>query len=195
MRNILLSTVFLALAACSQIPSQTYFERGSPESLLDSSSEVVKIRLSGARSINELTDMINRDQPTRAEVRCLESDKTCRLAKKTLKQFAVPVDSVPAADNRVTLFYNRMAARDCENRFIDNHINPYNLNHPTFGCSIAANMAQQITDKQQITNPPLKDYYDGEKGVQVYENYLRPPAAEGTDTGRSVLDGVRSSSQ
>ena len=180
------------MAACSQIPKEAYFARGTPESLLDASSEVINIRLESARSVNDVSDWINKDQPTRAELYCLESDRICSNARGVLEQFGVPVNFVAAADNRVTLVYERVLARDCENRYIDNSINPYNLNHPTFGCSVASNIVQHVSDKAQFTAPALMDYPDAEKAVQAYGRYLEPPqTTQVTGSGTSLLDNVQ----
>ena len=183
----------LTLSACSEIPKEAYFNRGSPESLLDASSEVINIRLESANSVNDVTDWVNKDQPTRAELFCLESDRVCRKAKKTLEQFGVPTNYVPAADNRVSLVYERVLARDCQNRYVDNSINPYNLNHPTFGCSVASNIIQHVSDKAQFTAPALMDAPDAEKAAQVYDRYRTPPLDNERTNSNSLLNDVRGS--
>jgi type IV pilus biogenesis protein CpaD/CtpE len=82
---------------------------------------------------------------------------------------------VASADNNVTLVYERIQARDCESRYIDNPVNPYNLNHPTFGCSLAVNMVQMVSDKRQFTNPAIMDYPDAFKAGQAMQAYGTPP--------------------
>lgn len=186
----LLASVLL-LSACSEIPKEAYFNRGSPESLLDASSEIINIRLESDRSVDEVVDWVNKDQPTRAELYCLESDRTCGQARTALEQFGVPVSFMAAADNRVSLIYERVLARDCENRYIDNMVNPYNLNHPTFGCSIASNIVQHVSDKAQFTAPALMDPADAEKAAQVYDRYRQPPPSGEQSNDQSVLDQVR----
>lgn len=165
----------LLLSACSEIPKEAYFTRGSPESLLDVSSEMVNVQLDSDASLDELTSWINQDQPTRAELYCMEGERTCTRANKILEQFGVPVLFVSAADNNVALVYERVLARDCESRYIDNRINPYELNHPTFGCSTASNMVQMVSNKQQLVSPALMDYPDAEKAVQAYGRGYRQP--------------------
>lgn len=64
---------------------------------------------------------------------------------------------------------------------MDNSINPYNLNHRTFGCSTAVNMVQMVGDKRQFTSPALLDFRDGENAVQDYETYLKPLPVEEFD--------------
>ena len=157
----------LSLGACSEIPKEAYFNRGDPESLLDASSEVVNVKLESRASIDELTQWVNQDQPTRAELVCVEGGRLCNEAGRVLEQFGVEVMRVSAPDNNVSLVYERVVARDCENRYIDNRINPYELHHPTFGCTLASNMVQMVSDKGQFVSPPMMDMGDGEKAVQT----------------------------
>lgn len=164
----------LLLSACSQVPASEYYNRGTPYSLLDSSSEVVNVALVSEDSVTEVVQWIDQDQPTQAELHCLEGDPICTRTLETLESYRVPVTFVSAADNNLTLIYDRVVARDCDNRFVDNSINPYNLNHRTFGCSIAVNMVQAVGNKSQFTNPALLDFRDGDKAVQDYNSYLRP---------------------
>lgn len=192
MKYIFLLLSAVAFTACSEVPREAYFSRGQPESLLDFSSEVVNIQLQDRASLDEVSSMVNKDQPTRAELYCLESDKLCRTARKTLKQFGIPYNFVHAADNRATLVYERVLARDCENRYIDNSINPYNLHHPVFGCSVAANIVQHVSDKHQFVSPALMDYPDAEKSGQAIQNYLKP-SEDDNDFDGSILDKVRQS--
>lgn len=161
-----------ALVSCSSIPPEAYFERGSPESLLDVSSEVVNLSVASESALDEMTNWINQDQPSRAELYCMDGDARCVAAQEVLDLYGVPSMYVPSADNMVSLVYERVLARDCENRFIDNTINPYHLNHPTFGCSTAANMVQMVSDKQQFVRPNLMDMPDAKKSVQTYKNYM-----------------------
>lgn len=171
----------LFLGACNEIPKSAYFDRGSPHSLLDASSEVVNVALMSEASIDEVVQWIDQDQPTQAELYCLQDDPLCLKALETLEMFRVPVQYVSAADNNLVLVYDRVIARDCENRYIDNPINPYNLSHPTFGCSTAVNMVQMVGDKRQFVSPALLDFRDGDKAVQDYEFYLRPYEAPTED--------------
>ena len=175
-----LFVVLLAVTGCSEIPKEAYFNRGSPETLLDVSSEVVNLQLSDMNSVSEVADWVNQDQPTRAELYCMDGDPVCMHAQQVLYQFDVPLLFVATADNMVTLVYERVLARDCENRFIDNTINPYNMNHPTFGCSMASNMVQMVTDKQQFISPALLDYADGAKVKQSMDGYNTANEREAT---------------
>lgn len=176
MKRICATLALIALtAACSEIPSEAYYQRGTPESLLDVSSEIVNLSIASEPALDELAEWINQDQPTRAELYCMDGDQRCAAAQEILDLYGIPSYYVPAQDTTVTLVYERVIARDCENRFIDNSTNPYHLNHPTFGCSIAGNIVQMVSDKQQFVSPNLLDYGDGRKAVQVYRNYLEAP--------------------
>lgn len=168
-------TLGLSLAACSSIPPEAYFDRGTPESLLDVSSEVVNLSVASETAIDEMTNWVNQDQPSRAELYCQDGDARCVAAQEVLDLYGIPSMYVPSADNMVSLVYERVLARDCENRYIDNSINPYHLNHPTFGCSTAANMVQMVSDKQQFVRPNLLDQMDAKKAIQSYKNYSKPP--------------------
>lgn len=167
-----IAAIAVALSACSKIPEEAYFQRGSPGSLLDASSEVVNVALISPESVNEVVQWIDQDQPTQAELYCMEEDPVCLQTLQTLEMFRVPVHYVPAADNNLVLIYDRVVARDCDNRYIDNPVNPYNLNHKTFGCSTAVNIVQMVGDKRQFTSPALLDFRDADKAIQGYELYL-----------------------
>ena len=162
------------LVACSTIPEQAYFKRGDPEGLLDLSSEVVNFQLTSFNTLDTMVDWLNQDQPSRAELYCMDDNPLCINAQSVLEQFAVPVTFVASSDNLVSLVYERVLARDCENRFIDNNVNPYHLNHPTYGCSLAVNMVQMVSDRYQFTSPALLDHHDGERAAQVMEGVRQP---------------------
>lgn len=159
------------LAGCSEIPAGAYYNRGSPESLLDVSSEIVNLDIASHPSVDALAEWINQDHPSRAELYCREEAPTCQAALDVMDLYGVPYQLVPSSEQTATLVYERVLARDCENRYIDNSINPYNLNHPTFGCTIAANIVQMASDKQQFVRPNLLDPADAKKAVQSYQNY------------------------
>lgn len=194
MKNIsYLAALTVALSACSQIPEEAYFERGSPYSLLDASSEVVNVALVSQDSVQEIVQWVDQDLPSQAEVYCLEDDAVCSQAIQTLEMFKVPVHYSATADNLVVLVYDRVVARDCDNRYLDNPINPYNLNHKTFGCSLSVNMVQMVSDKRQFTSPNLLDFQEGDKGVQVYEQYLE--ARDSNQLSQSSGRGLQQSFQ
>lgn len=181
--------LILSVSACSTIPSTTYYNRGSPESLLDVSSEIVNLSVSGETELDELSDWVHQDQPSRAELYCAEGNPSCTGAQEVLDLYGVPSTYIPAADNVVSLVYERVLARDCENRYIDNATgNPYNMNHPTFGCSVAVNMVQMVSDKHQFVRPNLLDLPDAAKAVNVYNEYLNPSSDAGPSITDSLLD-------
>lgn len=156
------------------IPPTAYYNRGDPENLLDVQSEKVVIALNSRAALREMAMMVERDPPSRAELGCPQADSLCMQARETLGQHGVPVQFSDAAKG-ATLYYERMSARDCENRFVENHNEKYGLNAPTFGCSVAANTVQMVGDKRQFSNPRLLDFQDGQKAVQTMERYQKPP--------------------
>lgn len=188
----------LALAACSQIPKEAYYSRGEPESLIDKTSEVVNLKIESPASVEEITNWINKDQPTRAELRCSEGDGLCGEVKSVLHQFGVPVKYTATMENNVELIYDRVQARECERRYIDNMINPYNLNHPTFGCTVSSNMVQMVTNKREFTDPKLMDYADATKAAQVMGFYntpagFSPSKADSNFTAIATQENISSS--
>lgn len=187
-----IAAIALALSACSQIPEETAYNRGSPYSLLDASSEIVNVALVSPDSVNEVVQWIDQDQPTQAELYCLENDPICLQTLQTLEMFRVPVHYVSAADNNLVLFYDRVVARDCDNRYLDNPINPYNLNHKTFGCSTAVNMVQMVGDKRQFISPALLDFADAEKGIQNVELYMLPNETNDLSAGTGLQSQIQS---
>lgn len=187
MKKLTLLVLTLALPACNEIPAAAYYDRGDPENLLDVSSEVVTMNLSSTSAMSELTSMVAQDPPTRVQMSCSPRDGLCMEARRMFEQYAVPVE--PSDSAGITMVYERVIARDCENRYIDNSINPYNLHYLTFGCSVSANMVQMVSDKRQFTNPSLMDYPDGEKAYQVYRVYLTPPAPPNSDN-ESLLSEI-----
>ena len=72
------------------------------------------------------------------------------------RQTGAAVD-VTGAGQSVDMLYERVAAYNCVNRYVNNSSNNANLNHPAFGCSVASNIVQSVTDKRQFTNPALLD--------------------------------------
>lgn len=168
-------------SACSEIPPQAYHHRGDPEDLLDVSSEVITLNLASASSIRQLSSVVGKEAPTRAELSCSLQERLCSQAKALLERRNVPV-RMADNDASVVLVYERVVARDCQQRYIDNSINPYNLNHPVYGCSVMGNTVQMVSDKQQFTDPALLDLQDAEKAQQVYGRYTRPSTKREDDT-------------
>ena len=187
------SILTVSLFACSQthnIPREAYFSRGTPESLLETSSEAINIKISSDASVQELINLINKDQPSKAELKCVNGESLCEKTKKVLSQFGVKVQYVSQSSNVASIIYQRTLAKDCDQRYIDNPINDANLNHPTYGCATAANLVQMITDKNQITSPKLLGKSDAEKSLQTIDIYDTKPQ-ESTVTSGSLLGSSR----
>jgi hypothetical protein len=180
------------LAACSKIPDSAYINRGDPENLLDVSSEIVSLDISSDTSVQALIEWMDKDAPTRAELYCITGDNQCDQAVKALQLYRVPYLQMPSNERIAVFVYERVLARDCNNRYMDNSINPYHLNHPSFGCSVSANIAQHVTDKKQFIRPELLGLMDADKAIQSVEKYKE---ASDIRPITSVSEGLVSSSQ
>ena len=184
----------MALSACQPKPSDSaYYNRGGPESLLDVSSEVVNLSVADPAALQELSTWIKQDQPTRAELYCNDGDARCTQARKVLDLHGVPTMTVPSGEYNVALVYERILARDCKQRFVDNSKNQWNTSHPAFGCSVAANMVQHVSDKQQFIAPNLTDVPRAVGAVQAYDRAMTPRAAP--TTGYSVEQSLTEQAQ
>ena len=182
------------LSACQTVPPKAYANRGDPESLLTASSDIVTIDLESKASLKKLSETLAQNPPTRITLNCSLEDALCNHAKGIVS--ATKIDSnVTGEGTNVTLTYDRVVARDCENRYIDNSMNGSNLNMPTFGCSLRANTVQMVTDKKQFTNPSLLDFQDGEKAAQRYDAYLKPAAPSDQGGGQGLSQGLVGGSQ
>jgi hypothetical protein len=175
--HIMVAGALFAASAC-HAPRAAYYNRGAPESLLDVSSEVVNLPIATPAQVNELSSWLNSDQPTRAELYCNDTNLDCQNAVEVLELFAVPFIRIPSAESTATLVYERTLARDCDQRYIDNRSNPYNLNHPAFGCALAGNIVQHVSDKKQFVKPGLLGLRDAKKAVQNVEQYRAAPEGQ-----------------
>ena len=165
-RSALLACSLILVAACGKEPPPSAFlDRGGPEALLDVSSEVVNLSVATTSDRKDLSNWIDKDQPTRAELNCASGNRNCTQAQKILDLHGVPVVNGNGSDQTVTLIYQRILARDCSQRYVDNVPNYYNAYHPDFGCSISANIVQEVTDKQEFVSPNLADDPSAERGV------------------------------
>lgn len=172
----------LTLSACNQMPPGVYYNHGDPENLLDVSSEVVSLSVATPGALAQFASTITQDPPARAELGCQPSEPNCVKAKKMLDTHHIPAEWSGDADTGVKLIYERIVARDCENRFIDNTINPYNLQSPTLGCSVAGNTVQMVSDKKQFVNPGLLDFQDGETAARTRDHYESSHPAKPSDS-------------
>lgn len=190
----ILLVALLALAACQpKPPASAYYNRGGPESLLDVSSEVVNLSVADNAALSELSNWIRTDQPTRAELYCSDGDLRCTEARKVLDLHGVPTMNVQSGDNSVALVYERILARDCNQRFVDNSSNQWNTNHPSFGCSLSANVVQQVSDKQQFIAPNITDVPRATGAVMAYDRLMTPraPATQTYNVERSLTEQAR----
>lgn len=173
----LLLVALLALSACQPKPNASaYYNRGGPESLLDVSSEVVNLSVADNAALGELSNWIKTDQPTRAELYCFAGNPRCTEARKVLDLHGVPTMTVESGDFNVALVYERILARDCNQRFVDNSTNQWNTNHPSFGCSVSANVVQHVSDKQQFIAPNITDVPNSRGATQAYDRAMTPRA-------------------
>jgi hypothetical protein len=169
-----ISVLSVFITSCTNTPKEAYFKRGEPESLIDQSSEAIHLRVDSPANIQDMIDVINKDQPTRAELKCNASSVLCRDAKKVLNQFKIKTTQRPSQSQTVSLYYERVLARDCQNRFIHLRGNENNLQSPTIGCSVSANMLQMVSNKKQFLNPSIMSKGDSSKPIQAITNYSKP---------------------
>ncbi len=167
-KKTLAFSALLLLAACSgnERYAQGY---GQPESLLDHSAERVSFGIATPSFESDLTNWVNNDQPSRAELQCSGFSQACDRAEDVLKQFGVPytMTANPSTGDAVVLYYERFVARDCDSRFVDRYVNPNNHHHVTYGCSVAANMLQQVSDQRAFVAPAVMDPQDAEQAVKA----------------------------
>lgn len=162
--------MLLALSAC-EIPhdESRFYSRGRPEALLDVSSEVVNLGVASKSEVSQLANWIAKDVPTRAELFCMTSSKECKTAQSLLRAKGVETNVSNAPDNVVTLVYERILARDCNQRFIDDRVHRLsNEPSPAFGCSIAANTVQHVSNKRDFISPALSDNPPAAAAVATY---------------------------
>ncbi len=165
-----IAALLLLMTSCGMPPSdRAYSSRGTPESLLDRSLEVVTLNTATRQDLDDLATWIGRDVPSRAELNCPTSDANCREAERMLLKKNVPVVKGVDGAYAVTLVYERIVARDCNASFRNHSANYYNTNHPAFGCAIAANIVQHVTDKNEFTAPGTLDAAPATRAVTTFK--------------------------
>lgn len=175
LRTAIFALSALALSACGQPPGpNAYLNRGEPESLIDTSSEVVNLSVASPADVKELSAWVAKDRPTRAELNCTGTGRQCTEARKVLELNGVPIMLSANNEQSVTLIYERILARDCENRYVDNTHNHYNTNHPAFGCSVAANIVQHVTNRQEFVSPNLSEAPSAVRAVNDVKRAYKP---------------------
>ena len=169
---IKLAAVILLIGqtACSVIPHEAYSDQWKHEALLDVATESINVDLGRRNALAQIANMVNSQQPSNAVLYC-SNMHVCDRAASFLDNYGVPYEIRKAESNVASLNFERIVTRDCENRFISNHTNPYNLHHPTFGCASSLNTLQMVRDKRQITDPLILGPYDGFKATQNYDSY------------------------
>lgn len=171
-------SLLMALTACgSPPPDSAFMNRGGPESLLDVSSEVVNLSVAGRQEVTELGNWVANDQPTRAELFCNPMAANCKEAQRILQNKRVETNLTASPNNTVTLVYERILARDCNQRYIDNGFSMYNVLAPSVGCSVAANMVQQVSDKREFVNPSLAEDPYATGAISTYRGAYAPKQA------------------
>ncbi len=175
-KTALLVLSMLLVASCGKPPADAAFNNRGPESLLDVSSEVVTLSANSKSELSDLSAWIEKDHPTRAELNCAVADKRCDDARKLLDLNGVPVSAGNGADHTVTLVYERILARDCDQRLVINRPNYHNAPSTNFGCAVSANIVQHVTDKQEFINPNLSDDPRANRAVMDYHRAYTPRA-------------------
>lgn len=174
MKKYSLLLCLLSVSACTEPYNVVAVDAGNPERLIDNSTETITFSLKSKNSLSKLKDMVKEDRPSSVELRCSLSSSRCAQAKEIFERNGIQINVTSEESNSVVLSYNRVMVRDCDQRFVDNMSGNRSINHPAFGCSIAGNMVQMVSDKSQFTNPSLTDLPDAEKAGQSYSEYLKP---------------------
>jgi len=172
----------LTVSACKAPGPEEYGNRGDPERFIGTESEIVQIELGSVSALDQLAEVVAQNPPSRAILNCPSDKLSCKKARRILDKRQIASESTGNGDS-VALIYEQVTARDCEQRYVDNSSNPYNLHTKSFGCAITGNIVQMTTDKRQFTKPELLGYGDGGKAAQVYENYSKPAADTSSSEG------------
>ncbi len=174
----------LGLAGCKErlYDASAFYDRGSPEALLDVSSEVVNLGVANKGELRALSNWIANDQPTRAELFCDAILKSCKDAQNLLQRKGVEVSFSPSPENTVTLIYERILARDCNARYITKGTSYYNEPSPSFGCAMSANIVQHVSNKRDFISPNLSDDPSARGGVAAYKKAFKPSSSGGGDS-------------
>ncbi|AIL65162.1 hypothetical protein NOVO_03895 [Rickettsiales bacterium Ac37b] len=164
--KIISKLVIFTTMLCIACVNRSY-TRIEPENLIDFSSEQVSFSLSSPSVQEDVTNWLTNDQPTSVELGCTISNKTCSNIVKLLNLYGINYN-FNTIDNKITLFYNKVVARDCNRISSDkdgNIIRSHNL-----GCAVSANIVQMVSDHKQFIEPSLLDLHDATKSVHHYNN-------------------------
>ena len=193
MKRLLLCLMLLPLAACQRPTDSAFYNRGGPEALVDSSSEVVNLSVAGPADVSQLSGWIAQDKPTRAELYCMSGTPSCTAARKALDQQHIPTMNVSSPNSTVALVYERVLARDCQQRYYDQAsrgMDNYNPSPPSFGCSLSANIVQEVPDKRVFVNPSVMDPDRATGAVAAYGQAYAPKQTSATAQPYSVKESV-----
>jgi hypothetical protein len=180
LRGVVLGLSFAALlSGCKLVHNEAeFYARGGPEALLDVSSEVVNLGVGSKEDLKQLSTWIAGDAPTRAELFCDAALKGCKDAQALLHTRGVETNLTSSPENMVTLVYERILARDCNPRFIDNRSRLSNEPSSAFGCSLSANIVQHVSDKRDFINPSLMDDSSSVRPVSTHRRAMAPGTAK-----------------
>ena len=173
------------------LPPEAYANRGDPESLLSTSSEVVNFDFSTPNMLTDLSRALTHEPPSQMIANCSITDPTCKQAVDMALAAKINVIETGKGDT-IALVYEHTEARDCDARYVNNASNDSNLNHPAFGCAFRANTVQMVTNKKQFTHPGLLDFRDGEKTEQNYDTYLTPPPPPAQEASQGLSQSLTS---
>ncbi len=153
LRPLILMISLLALSTgCTFSRSQTAV---SIETLLTNSSEVVSFPISDRASVHTIQNWIGDEAPSYATVSCPTGNPQCAEVTRVLNAQNITVDNAAGASDTVTLSYDHPTARNCPPQ--------------AFGCSVAANSLQMISNYNQILHPAVSDPQDAAQGVKAYK--------------------------
>jgi hypothetical protein len=171
------------ITACAP-EHRTYENPGDVIKKLNVTAEVIDVDLTSATMLSDLTKLIQNNPPTRIIVNCPLSDVDCKKANDIILNSNIPSTETGSGDT-IALVYEKITADECHSGYVNNSSNAYNLNHPSFGCSMRSNTLNMVSDKKQFTNPKLSDFRSGEKAVKNYNDYITPPVSASESKGLS----------
>jgi len=177
--------LIMMMSGCSSIPENTRFDAIKPETLMQSRNNTVSLNINSSDDISRLKSWLESEIPSRAEVGCVTSTKTCSRIMKLLSAYGVSIAEVSGLGSDVKLTYSRVTARDCNPEYIDRVINPYNFGYNSAGCATSANIIRMVSDRTQFSNPRTSGDADAVRAAKVYNSYIGSPVG---DTQLQILN-------
>jgi hypothetical protein len=132
-----------------------------PEALIDISSERVSFSLKDKKSVEEALDWMYKNRPSKVEISCSNS-KICGELHNAIKTAKVPHKHLDKNAEIVVFIYNKVVAKDCDKSANGRYV---------FGCSVASNMVNMISDYKQIIDPPLSGDASAGRLAKIYNHY------------------------